>query len=132
MAYWNGSRRTVAPRQSVSSKPVYQSEVVLWPAGDDELINLQDRTIGTLPDGDVSVLTTSPGGHAALGTQEGLKLLMKLSPGDVDGDGSVDVNDLLSLLEAWGPWDGPCGPDLTFDGYVDVDDVLLLLAEWAV
>jgi len=53
-----------------------------------------------------------------------------LSSGDVDGDGHVGINDLLALLDAWGPWDGPCGPDLDFNGSVDVDDALQVLAGW--
>ena len=53
-----------------------------------------------------------------------------LSSGDVDGDGHVGINDLMALLDAWGPWDGPCGPDLDFNGSVDVDDALQVLAGW--
>lgn len=113
-------------------EPSYANAVLVWPADGRDPIDLQDRTVGTLPSGPLSIMTTSPGGHAVLNTNEGMQLLLKLSPGDVDGDGTVAVNDLLSLLKAWGPWDGPCGPDLNFDGSVNVDDVLLLLAEWSI
>ena len=53
-------------------------------------------------------------------------------PGDVDGDAVVDVNDLLGVLERWGP-SQPAGWDADFnlDGAVDVSDLLLLLANWS-
>ena len=34
-----------------------------WPAGGNELISIQDRIIGPLPAGGISVLATSPAGH---------------------------------------------------------------------
>ena len=49
-------------------------------------------------------------------------------PEDINGDGVVDVLDLLALLAAWG---NPGGPeDLNGDGIVDVLDLLQLLAAW--
>ena len=52
-------------------------------------------------------------------------------PGDVDGDGTVDVNDLLGLLQVWGParpqgWDA----DFDGDGTVGIADLLTLLSAW--
>jgi hypothetical protein len=44
-----------------------------------------------------------------------------------DGDGTVNVNDLLALLAQWGA-DGAC--DLSGNGTVDVNDLLALLAAW--
>jgi len=53
-------------------------------------------------------------------------------PGDLDGDGSVGVNDLLQLLGAWGDCDDPdnCPEDLDGDGAVGVNDLLTLLGNW--
>ena len=51
-------------------------------------------------------------------------------PGDVNGDGVVDVEDLLQLLAAWGACKG-CPEDLDGNGAVDVDDLLILLANWS-
>ena len=49
-------------------------------------------------------------------------------PEDINGDGTVDVADLLDLLAAWGATSGPA--DINGDGIVDVADLLLLLAAW--
>ncbi|MHC4948140.1 MAG: S8 family serine peptidase, partial [Planctomycetota bacterium] len=50
-------------------------------------------------------------------------------PGDVNGDGVVDVSDLLDVLAAWGPCPG-CPEDTNGDGVVDVTDLLQVLADW--
>lgn len=55
-------------------------------------------------------------------------------PADINGDGTVDVLDLLLLLSVWGdcpPPPIPCPPDLNHDGAIDVLDLLLLLAGWS-
>lgn len=50
-------------------------------------------------------------------------------PADIDGDGMVNVTDLLALLAVWGP--NPQIPaDINGDGQVDVQDLLELLAAW--
>jgi choice-of-anchor B domain-containing protein len=51
-------------------------------------------------------------------------------PADLNGDGSVDVEDLLQLLAAWGTCDPACDEDLNDDGAVNVTDLLELLADW--
>ena len=49
---------------------------------------------------------------------------------DVYGDGTVDVNDLLQVIAAWG---NPGGDeDINIDGTVDVNDILVLIAGWGV
>ena len=54
--------------------------------------------------------------------------------GDVDGDGHVDVLDLLSLSGNWGKSSGDDGfdarCDLNNDGAVDVMDLLILAEHW--
>jgi hypothetical protein len=50
-------------------------------------------------------------------------------PGDIDGNGVVDVSDFLSMLAWWGYCWG-CFEDINGDDYVDVTDFLLLLAAW--
>ena len=50
-------------------------------------------------------------------------------PWDLDGDGSVGILDLLTLLAAWGT--DPGGPpDFDGDGTVGILDLLTLLANW--
>jgi len=51
-------------------------------------------------------------------------------PGDLDGDGDVDTNDLLALLADWGCSGGDCLGDVDEDGDTDTNDLLLLLANW--
>ena len=50
-------------------------------------------------------------------------------PGDVNGDGYVNVDDLLVVISQWGPCSG-CSGDLNEDGVVGVDDLLVILAHW--
>jgi hypothetical protein len=49
-------------------------------------------------------------------------------PADVNGDGTVDVLDLLAVLAAWGATGGP--EDINGDGIVNVLDLLEVLAAW--
>lgn len=52
---------------------------------------------------------------------------------DLNGDGVVNVPDLLALLGAWGPCDekrDDCPADLDGDGEVGTADLLILLANW--
>jgi len=53
--------------------------------------------------------------------------------GDLDGDGSVEVPDLIGIINTAGPCPGgdePCLADLNGNGTVAIDDFLLALANW--
>ncbi len=56
------------------------------------------------------------------------------TPGDLDGDGIVGIEDFLMLLSAWGPCPYPCPPscgaDLDDDCVVGIVDFLTLLGNW--
>lgn len=50
-------------------------------------------------------------------------------PEDLDNNGAVDFNDILSLLAAWGPC-GTCNEDIDDNGTVDFADLLGVLAAY--
>ena len=53
--------------------------------------------------------------------------------GDTNGDGSVNVVDLLSVINDWGPCPtppSPCESDMSNDGLVNVADLLLVIDNW--
>jgi hypothetical protein len=52
--------------------------------------------------------------------------------GDITGDGAVDVDDLLMVINAWGVCVDPkdCPADVAVSGAVDVDDLLIVINGW--
>ena len=48
---------------------------------------------------------------------------------DLNGDNTTDVNDLLLIIDAWGPCSS-CAADIDGSGEVDVDDLLVLIGGW--
>jgi hypothetical protein len=55
-------------------------------------------------------------------------------PGDVNGDGAVDVADLVAVVLAWGSCPPPpasCPGDANVDGAVDVADLVLVILSWS-
>jgi hypothetical protein len=53
-----------------------------------------------------------------------------LCPADLNGDGSVDGNDLGQLLSQWGGDGDYRSADFNLDGFVDGVDLGILLAAW--
>jgi hypothetical protein len=54
-------------------------------------------------------------------------------PGDANGDGSVDSDDLVAVVLAWGACPvppGACPGDVDHDGDVDVDDLIMVVLNW--
>jgi hypothetical protein len=55
------------------------------------------------------------------------------TPGDVNGDGVVNVDDLLAVITGWGACPTPpvpCPADVTGDGAVNIDDLLMVITNW--
>ncbi|MED5322007.1 MAG: M12 family metallo-peptidase [Planctomycetota bacterium] len=48
--------------------------------------------------------------------------------GDVDTNGAVNFEDILLVLNAWGPCGAPCPEDIDQDGMVGFSEILLVLA----
>lgn len=48
---------------------------------------------------------------------------------DINGSGTVNVDDLLAVINAWGPCPG-CPADINGDGMVNVDDLLAVVNGW--
>jgi hypothetical protein len=70
-------------------------------------------------------------GITAANETRGVVMTLRL-PGDVDGDGAVNVVDLLALLGQWGPCpgEGVCAADFDGDGVVGIVDFLVVLGNW--
>jgi len=51
-------------------------------------------------------------------------------PGDLDGDGDVDLSDLAMLLADYGCTGGGCPADIDGDGDTDLQDLAILLAHY--
>ena len=47
---------------------------------------------------------------------------------DLDGDGNVNVSDLLAVIDQWGLANSPA--DVNSDGIVDVTDLLMVVGNW--
>ncbi len=78
-------------------------------------------------DGVIRVVARDGGGNMG-GSESGVfSIEGSAVPGDVDGDGHCNVNDLLAIVAAWGPCSGPCPADVDGDGEVGVNDLLLVL-----
>ena len=50
--------------------------------------------------------------------------------GDVNGDGFVNIQDLLGVIDQWGSCDDECSADFNVDGTVDVLDLLAVIDGW--
>ena len=52
------------------------------------------------------------------------------NPSDINGDGVVNVSDLLEIISAWGSCNG-CAADVNNDGMVNVTDILAVIGDWS-
>ena len=51
-------------------------------------------------------------------------------PADITGNGAVNTDDLLSVINHWGPCPAPCPADITGNGAVNTDDLLSVINHW--
>jgi ligand-binding sensor domain-containing protein len=69
-------------------------------------------------------------GHAA---GEGVNLVRFITcPGDIDHDGTVNIDDVLAVINAWGACTAPnnCPADIVKNGQVNIDDLLAVINAW--
>ncbi len=101
---------------------------------------MQDVSELILPDLDITIVNArdinDAGQIAAVAEyDDGTKRPWLLTPADthipedVNGDGLVDVLDLLAVIAAWGSCDG-CPEDINGDAWVNVTDLLAVIAAW--
>ena len=113
------------PEYSNSGSNTFQCEIFY-----DGIIHLSWLGV----DSDDSVVGLSLGGGQPIGFEqsdlsESSDCGDPILPGDVNGDGIVNVTDLLTIMDAWGPCSG-CPADLNGDGIVDVTDLLEVVGNW--
>ncbi len=51
-------------------------------------------------------------------------------PADTNGDGQVNVTDLVNVIQEWGSSGGPLGGDINGDGIVNVTDLIAVISAW--
>jgi sugar lactone lactonase YvrE len=92
-----------------------------------------DSSNSGLPDNNVYCVAFGAEGRIWVGTQDGGLALFRPRPVvDFNGNGTVDINDLLRLIESWGQDDPSCdiGPTTFGDGIVDEADLRVLMSYW--
>lgn len=118
------------PISIVGSGPeVFESGNVLSASAVD---NVEHLYIRNLAPGHYQLRLSLVGGGGASNAQAGIAWYFSEPkvvdvPGDINGDGQVNVDDLLQLLSEYGTCNGGCASDLDGDGDTDVNDLLLLL-----
>jgi hypothetical protein len=80
-------------------------------------------------DGELSLGIFKPGGVPSVHHSTSIPGCEIGCPADIDGNGAVNVSDLLNLIAVWGDCDA-CPQDINGSGSVDVSDLLELIASW--
>jgi len=121
-------------RLRITATPDAHDAEILCTEPDCELIRLH-QAVAVNDDGWIIVIGYVNDNSIAEADRHRLYLLRPAATcgrvGDLTGDGSVELADLLMLLSAWGPCTCPwCPEDLTGDGEVNFTDLTILLANW--
>jgi len=103
-----------------------------WPA-DEPMPDEPQLTLveDVVPDGMFALYAGTQGGQAIYRWAEAVSV--EAPSVDFNGDGKVDISDLLRLIESWGQDDPICDiapPSFCGDGIVDVLDLELLMSHW--
>jgi hypothetical protein len=118
--------------EDTSNDPIDQAYVCLWKgeeiyereytdSGGDVSFDLTPQTTGDL------LITVTKHNYLPY---EGSAVVEESIPGDVNGDGKVNIDDLFEILNNWGPCDPGCAADLNDDGIVNIDDLFIVLNNW--
>jgi|GEM_PF-6400771 len=115
--------------------PLYQRVPFVWTLGDAlrrldrSIVNLNAATLAS-----VEVVDANASGTILVNAGASLApyTLVRLEPGDTDGDGLVSGTDLARLLATWGavPAGTRGAADFDGDGEVNATDLGILLAQW--
>lgn len=76
------------------------------------------------------VIHVNADGSFSGGQVDGFLIEEAYAPGDANRDGDVDVEDILTVVDQWGPCDG-CTADLDQSGSVGIDDLLEVIGNWS-
>jgi hypothetical protein len=70
------------------------------------------------------------GANSSCALDGGVPTACQTCPGDITLDGVVNVDDLLAVINSWGPPTGSCSADVDQNNVVNVDDLLVVINTW--
>ncbi len=122
--------RTLISSGRDHDSPYLTLSIRFWDVETGELLQMYDEEVNN----GVPTVAFSPDGQYFAYGRGDRRVVLAWNPiappcSDFDGDGEIDVTDLLMLLAAWGTCTG-CAQDINHDGSVDVTDLLTLIAAW--
>jgi hypothetical protein len=127
---WVGTNDGAAVRwEMVPSEPIENSNALRWAT----LFNFRfDANVPALAgEATLRFFKAVPGAPASIQAATVVPAQAGGCPGDLNGDGSVDVQDLAALLSGFGAPGGPAQGDIDGDGVVTLQDLALLLSQFS-
>ncbi len=112
----------------------FQSELTLTDENGNELVQNTDYkytayrfTFLTAPHNGVTITVTSAAFPGAVLTTEPFNVLSDKTPGDVNEDGNVDINDVVAIINTMAGTAEWANADENTDGIVDINDVVAVI-----